>query len=30
LFGVDALRLKHGKIALGAGQGKVRMVEIGG
>ncbi|MBO6781982.1 MAG: ribonuclease D [Alphaproteobacteria bacterium] len=30
LFGEDALRLKHGEIALGAGRGKVRMVEIEG
>jgi ribonuclease D len=29
IFGEDALRLKHGEIALGAGMGKVRMVEIG-
>jgi ribonuclease D len=29
VFGDDALRLKHGEIALGAGHGKVRMVEIG-
>lgn len=29
VFGEDALRLKHGEIALGAGMGKVRMVEIG-
>lgn len=29
VFGEDALRLKHGEIALGAGHGKVRMVEIG-
>lgn len=29
VFGDDALRLKHGEIALGAGMGKVRMVEIG-
>ena len=29
IFGDDALRLKHGEIALGAGSGKVQMVEIG-
>ena len=29
VFGEDALRLKHGEIALGAGMGKVRMVDIG-
>jgi ribonuclease D len=29
IFGDDALRLKHGEIALGAGRGKVQMVEIG-
>jgi len=29
IFGEDALRLKHGEIALGAGMGKVRVVEIG-
>ena len=28
LFGEDALRLKHGEIALGAGKGKVLVFEF--